>query len=107
MGCRGVFRLIRWSGQIRTKFHVHCATWDTFRKFEAVTYAAVTVFGRSFQSVLLAPDYLCEGPTTPKGQVPPVWPVPLSLATTDGIISFSLPRVTEMFHFTLYRRTGL
>ena len=32
---------------------------------------------------------------------------PLSLATTDGIASFSFPAVTEMFHFTACRRAGL
>ena len=31
IGCQGVFSLIRWSGQIRTEFHVHRATWDTPR----------------------------------------------------------------------------
>ena len=33
----------------------------------------------------------------------PVWALPLSLATTDGIDSLSVPPVTEMFHFTGYR----
>ena len=48
-----------------------------------------------------------QGPATPKGQVPPVWAVPLSLATTDGIASFYFPGVTEMFHFTPFRFAGL
>src|SRR5512137_1961836 len=48
-----------------------------------------------------------RGPATPGRQVLPVWPVPLSLATTDGIISFSFPGVTEMFHFTPSRLAGL
>ena len=43
-----------------------------------------------------------KGPTTP-GPKAPVWAVPLSLATTHGITSFSFPPVTEMFHFTGYR----
>ena len=29
IGCQGVFSLIRWSGRIRTEFHVHRATWDS------------------------------------------------------------------------------
>ena len=29
-----------------------------------------------------------------------VWAVPLSLATTDGIDSLSVPADTEMFHFS-------
>ena len=36
-----------------------------------------------------------------------VWAVPLSLATTDGITSFSFPGVTEMFHFTPSGLAGL
>ena len=36
-----------------------------------------------------------------------VWAVPLSLATTYGIDSLSVPPVTEMFHFTGYRFTTL
>jgi hypothetical protein len=41
-----------------------------------------------------------RGPITPEAK-PPVWAVPRSLATTDGItVLFSTPPVTEMFHFT-------
>ena len=36
------------------------------------------------------------------GDKSPVWALPLSLATTDGIDSLSFPPVTEMFHFTGY-----
>ena len=32
-----------------------------------------------------------------------VWAVPLSLATTDGIDSLSVPADTEMFHFSAFR----
>ena len=48
-----------------------------------------------------------RGPSTPEGQVLPVWALPLSLATTDGIISFSFPGVTEMFHFAPFCFAGL
>jgi hypothetical protein len=43
----------------------------------------------------------CRGPTTPDVNRP-VWPGPLSFATTYGIDSLSFPLVTEMFHFTRY-----
>jgi hypothetical protein len=36
-----------------------------------------------------------------------VWAFPLSLATTYGIDSLSVPPVTEMFHFTGCRFTTL
>ena len=49
------------------------------------TYGAITRYGRTFQTVLLIPiDH---------------WPVPLSLATTDGISLMSVPPGTEMFQF--------
>ncbi len=35
-----------------------------------------------------------------------VWALPLSLATTDGIDSLSVPAVTEMFHFAACRSAG-
>ena len=35
-----------------------------------------------------------------------VWAVPLSLATTDGIDSRSVPADTEMFHFSAYCVAG-
>ena len=47
------------------------------------------------------------GPATPVEQVPPVWALPCSLATTYGITSFSFPGVTEMFHFAPFRFAGL
>lgn len=63
-------------------------------------YPAVTVYGSPFQSLQLTWSLPCWGPATPPGQVPTVWAVPLSIATTYGITSFSVPGVTEMFHFT-------
>jgi hypothetical protein len=74
---------------------------------EAFAYPAVTVYGRTFQIVLLTSPLSRQGPTTPAGQVLPVWAVPLSIATTHGITSFSFPGVTEMFHFTPCRFAGL
>ncbi|EDU05938.1 hypothetical protein UUR5_0008 [Ureaplasma urealyticum serovar 5 str. ATCC 27817] len=44
-------------------------------------------------------------PTTPNRNS--VWPLPLSLAATQGITSFSFPLATEMFHFTRYRSVKL
>src|SRR5438034_9187606 len=107
IGCQGVFSLIRWSGQIRTEFHVHRATWDTPRGLRVFAHPAVTVYGRFFQIVTLTFRLPHRGPATPGRQVLPVCAVPLSLATTDGIISFSFPGVTEMFHFAPSCLAGL
>ena len=52
------------------------------------------------------PSSILPNPTTGSynpGDKSPVWALPLSLATTDGIDSLSFPPVTEMFHFTGYR----
>ena len=53
IGCQLVFSLIRWSGQIRTEFHLHRATWDTARSCLLYAHPAVTVYGRPFQVVAL------------------------------------------------------
>ena len=42
-----------------------------------------------------------SGSYNPGGK-PPVWALPISLATTDGIDSLSFPPLTEMFHFSGY-----
>jgi hypothetical protein len=86
IGRQGVFSLIRWSGRIRTEFPVLRATWDTPRGLGVFAYPAVTVYGSTFQKILLTRCLPHRGPSTPGGQVLPVWAVPLSLATTDGIM---------------------
>jgi len=83
------------------------ATWDTLRRLRALTYPAITVCGHPFQSVQLAVRIPCWSPATPEGPVLPVWPVPRSLAATSEITSFSVPGVTEMFHFTPCCLAGL
>ena len=107
IGCQGVFSLIRWSGRIRTAFHVHRATWDTHGHSNRVVHPAVTVSGCPFHGIVLRSVCPLLSPATLDEQVHPVWAVPLSLAATDGITSFSFPRVTEMFHFTPFRFPGL
>ena len=79
-----------------------CATQELPRASSDFGYGSVTLFGSTFQKIYLSSEVPHRGPTTPEAK-PPVWAVPLSLATTDGITSFSIPPVTEMFHFTGYR----
>ena len=63
-------------------------------------YGSLTLWGVDFQPLHLSFAVSHRGPLTPEAK-PPVWAVPLSLATTDGITDlFSFPPVTEMFHFT-------
>ena len=108
IGCQRVFSLIQWSGQIHAEFHVHRVTWDTLRgcsSFRAPgSHGLWPMFPNRYANSRHLPY---QGPATPERQVPPVWAIPLSLATTDGISSFSFPGVTEMFHFTPSRLAGL
>ena len=64
-------------------------------------YGSLTLWGAIFQSLHLSVAVSYRGPTTPEAK-PPVWAVPLSLATTDGITSFSFPAVTEMFQLSAF-----
>ena len=62
-------------------------------------YGPFTLSGAIFHSLRLPNSTPTSGPYNPGSKLP-VWAVPLSLAATDGITSFSFPPVTEMFHFT-------
>jgi hypothetical protein len=66
IGCQGVFSLIRWSGRIRTEFHVHRATWDTSSRLLRFAYPTVTVYGSTFQKIQLAFRLPYRGPSTPR-----------------------------------------
>ena len=50
---------------IRAGFHVSRSTWDTSRSLQDVAYEAITVCGRTFQSVLLSIQVPYRGPATP------------------------------------------
>lgn len=78
------------------------ATQELPKAARGFGYGSVTLWGAIFHSLHLPVAVLHRGPITPEAE-PPVWAVPLSLATTDGITDlFSFPPVTEMFHFTGY-----
>ena len=79
-----------------------CATQEHPRALSGFGYGSVTLYGAAFQKLHLPSKVPRWSPTTP-GPKTPVWAIPLSLATTDGIDSLSFPPVTEMFHFTGYR----
>lgn len=107
IGRQFVFSLIRWSGQIHAVFHLHRITWEAPRRLQTIITRlsrSLAGYSKPINLVLYLPH---RGPTTPGRQVLPVWAGPLSLATTHGITSFSIPRVTEMFHFTLSCLAGL
>ena len=87
------------------------------RESSPPSYGAITLCGVAFQQLrseggFVTPWGLCSGPGRAL-QPPPcngctldtgrVWAVPLSLATTQGIVSF--PRGTKMFQFPRFPPT--
>src|SRR5579863_294822 len=105
IGHQGVFRLRRWSSRIHTGFLGPRATWDPARKsFEfrlrgchplCRRFPGVFGYSNDFllpaRSAALAGRSLNPGHATPAGyDTRPVWPVPFSLTTTQGIaVAFS------------------
>src|SRR5262249_26715562 len=105
IGHQGVFRLRRWSSQIHTGFLGPRATWDTARKSPEFRLRGCHPLCRRFPDVFgYSDDFLLParsaalagrshnpGHATPAGfDTRPVWPVPLSLTTTQGIaVAFS------------------
>src|SRR5215472_558756 len=105
IGHQGVFRLRRWSSRIHTGFLGPRATWDTVRKSLRFRLRGCHPLCRRFPGVFDYPnDFLLParsaalagrshnpGHATPAGcDTRPVWPVPLSLTTTQGIaVAFS------------------
>ena len=97
IGYRVVFSLGRWSSQLPTGFHVPRGTRETVPgRHIYAGYRAITVYGRTFQIVLL---YIClvtsravrnplrTAPTTPimqrlRAYTQSVWALPISLAAT-------------------------
>ena len=105
IGHQGVFRLSGWSRQIHTRFLGPRATWDPTRKSLKFRLQGCYLLCRAFRmpfgynSDFLLPAGLsapAEWSLNPVYATPDsyhaytVWPVPLSLATTNGIaVAFS------------------
>ena len=91
-----------WSAQIHTAFHVCRITQELPRVSADFDYGGFTLCAGAFHLLHLSSPNPTAGSYNPGSKLP-VWAIPLSLATTDGIDSLSVPPVTEMFHFTGYR----
>ena len=90
----GVFSLGEWAPQIPTGFLVSRCTQDTSGSLIDFVYWALTIYGSPFQAASTINQFgnstmLVLQPHFPKEMV---WALPLSLAATEGIISF--PRGT-------------
>ena len=104
IGHETVFSLSPWSGRIHAGFRVSSTTWDTARVFWNVAYRALTFFGGIFQFLLLSldnPFVAVPRPLDSKLSRFRLFPVRSPLLGKS--MSFSIPRVTEMFHFSRYR----
>ena len=65
IGHQGIFSLTGWSPQIPIEFHVFDGTQDTAKAVTIFEYGAITLFGQSFQTVVLTVSVPHCGPTTP------------------------------------------
>src|SRR5690606_6050915 len=101
-----VFSLGRWTSQLPTELACSVVLRRTTSPSTRFAYGTLTLSGASFQSasatglqtfavVSYNPGWTCQ----------PVWAFPLSLATTQGILSF--PEGTEMFQFPSFPPDGL
>ena len=102
IGRQLVFSLTPWSAWIHTKFHVHRVTQEFPLACSGFRLRASHPLWSDFPFASPNLHTITSGSYNPGGK-PPVWAVPLSLATTYGIASLSVPQVTEMFHFTWSR----
>ena len=103
-----VFRLGGWSPQVPTGFHVSGSTQVPRGGPRGVAYGALTLYRRPSHAVPLPRSFVTAQflVLQPRSALtlPPVWPLPRSLATTRGIsvdfsssgyLDVSVPRVAS------------
>ena len=104
IGHQVVFRLGGWAPRVLTGFHVSADTLDTAKLPQPFAYESITLCGRLFHTVLLDLGHYVAV-RTPRVLLLSVWPLPRSLATTNGIsfdfsssgyLDVSVPRVPHV-----------
>ena len=109
IGHRLVFRLGRWSSRLPTRFLVSRGTLDTRLISHLFAYGIITLFDLTFQLILLKFDTITQVRNPRLSKLTLVWPIPHSLATTNGIsfdffscgyLDVSVPHVP--FRSTMY-----
>ena len=86
IGHIGVFRLGGWSPQIHARLLGSGVTQEIhYTQFLVFAYRAITVCGASFQRTSTDFTVRVRGSYNPAPTRRTVWPVPISLATTQGI----------------------
>lgn len=85
------------------------ATRDTPERLWVFAYGAVTLYGPPFQVVLLTLRLPFIGVPLPQGELTSPWfsLFPFRSPLLRESLSFSFPPLTEMFHFSGCRLTGL
>jgi hypothetical protein len=101
IGLSEVFSLTRWSSQIQSGFLVSRPTQDTTSNMHAFVYRTITSYGLTFQKSSTSYAYYCQRSFNPGiAKTIPVWAIPRSIATTEGItFLFYFPPGTKMFQF--------
>ena len=103
IGLSDIFSLTGWSRQIHTGFHVSRATQDTPRIYTTYEYAAVTLYGCTFQHILLNCINARRCPTTPMlPQQDGFGLFPVRSPLLRESLLFSFPTGTKMFQFPAY-----
>ena len=92
-----MFSLGAWSPLFPAGFHVSCGT-QVFHPRLGCSGTGLSPFLVGLPRPFPFRLHDCCGTLQPR--LAPVWALPLSLATTRGIVSF--PRATEMFQFTRF-----
>ncbi len=91
IGLPGVFSLAGWSPRIRTGLHVSRPTQVPQSHKRTCLHGAVTLCGRTFQTVPVRSLTIRSRPYNPQcAATHRVWALPLSIATTQGIDCFFL-----------------
>ena len=85
IGLSVVFRLSGWCRQIQTGFLQPRPTQDTARPTQFVPTGLSPAMAQLSRRFSLMSDSKCS-PTTPRQHAAEVWALPVSLATTQGII---------------------
>ena len=103
IGYQVVFSLTEWSPLFHTRFLVSRTTLDLSRLHSVFIYRTFTFFGLPSLVILLTSFLALLIIRTPQILLSMVWALPISLATTLGIILlFSFPMGTKMFQFPTF-----
>ena len=103
IGRQLVFSLTRWSAQIHTRLHLYRVTQELPRRALVFGYGPLTLYGALFHTLHLTSQLPLSGSYNPRVQAPGFGLFRFRSPLLTESLSFSVPLVTEMFHFTRSR----